>query len=97
MPQPEVRRLHVDGHLRNVMLNIRIADLVLGSDVFEGEVIRGLGRAQKGGGVMWNEAGLPTFLEILPRIAYQVRFRDECPLKVDEITDGRSHANGVPP
>jgi hypothetical protein len=59
--QPEVRGLDVDGHLRDVVLDVRVGDLVLRDDVFEREVVGGLRGAQERRRVVGDEAGLPAF------------------------------------
>src|SRR5437588_8858217 len=62
VPQPEVRRLHINRHLTDVMLNIRVVNLVLRGDVLQGVVVSGLGSAQKRSRIVRNEASLPSLL-----------------------------------
>ena len=67
-----MRGLDIHRHLPDVMLNVWIVDLFLRGDVLERVVVSGFGSAQKSRGVMWDEAGLPAFLQILSGIADDV-------------------------
>src|SRR5438105_5022981 len=72
MTQPEIAGFDIDCALPNVMLNIRVCDLVLRSHVVERELIRFLCCTQKCGRVMRNEACLPTLCKILARVPNDV-------------------------
>src|SRR5262245_21498324 len=97
MPQPEVSGLYIEGHLTYVMLNIRIVRFVLHSQVLDGEIVSGFGSAQKACRVVRDETGLPSFLEVLPRIADQILFRNKSLLKANQVADRTAHADWIPP
>src|SRR6185369_16897348 len=83
--------------LPDVMLNIRIRDLVLGGHILESVVVGSLGRAQEGGGIMRDETGLPPFLQILTRVSNQIAIRNKRTMEMDQMTGGGSHADRIPP
>jgi hypothetical protein len=71
VPQPEVPGLHVDRHVADVLLHIRIIPLVLGRQVLQGkqepsQVTLGSDRSQassirlSGNAVRYSRAGWPT-------------------------------------
>src|ERR1051325_8502212 len=75
--QPEVRRLYVDRHLRDVMLDVRVAAFLLRGEVFEREFVSRFGSAQKRRRVVRDEACLPPFVYVLAGRADQVSLRDD--------------------
>src|ERR1043165_8901974 len=92
-----MRRLDVDRHLADVVVDVRVADFALRGQVVYGEVVGRLGRTQKGGGVVRDEARLPPFLEVLAGVAYQVSVGNEGALEMYQMAHGRAHPDGVPP
>src|SRR5262249_17356841 len=84
--QPQVSCLDIHRHLPDVMLHVRIVDLVLRGDVVERVIVSGFSGAEESRSVMRNEARLPAFLEILSRITDEIVVGNERVVKVDEMT-----------
>src|SRR6187549_3471363 len=92
-----MRAFDIYGHLPEVVLYVRIVNLVLCSDVVKSVVVGCFCGAQKRGGVVWNETRLPAFLEILARVADEIFVGNERVAEVDMMARGCTHANRIPP
>src|ERR1043166_2418217 len=97
MSQPEVRGLHVYRHLTDVMLNVRVIDLLLRGDIFKRVFVSGFSRSQESGCIVGNEAGLPPLLHILAWITNDVLFRNESSRKLNQMAHCCAHSNRIPP
>ena len=97
VPEPEEAGLHIDRHLADVLLDVRVAALAMGRQGLDGEVVGGLCGAKKAGGVMRAEAGLPRLREVLAGEADDMVVRQVGLLEADAMTDRRAHTDRIPP
>src|SRR5260370_42658870 len=70
--EPQVTCLDVHGHLANVMLDVRIVNLILALQILDRIFECGFGSAQEGCRVMVNETGLQSFFDVLPGITNEI-------------------------
>src|SRR5205085_10038506 len=92
-----MRRLHIDRHLPDVMLHVWVVSLMLRGDILHRVIVCGFSGPQEGGGVVRDEARLPALFEILAGVADEVCVGDKRALEMNQITDGRTHPDGIPP
>src|SRR5688572_13576123 len=92
-----MRRLNIHRHLTDVMLDIRILDLVLRGYVLHRVVERGFRCSEKRRGIMRNKTGLPPFLQILAGITNDVRLWNKRSPEMDQMAGGRTHPDRIPP
>src|SRR2546421_10869584 len=62
VPQPQVRSLHINRRLTDVMLNVGVVNFFLRCDILQSILVSGFGSPQKSGGIVWDKAGLPSLL-----------------------------------
>src|SRR5712692_6659474 len=79
------------------MLHVWIVNLVLRSQIVESVVVRGFGSAEKSRRIVRNETGLPSFFQILARIADQISVGYEGAPEINQIADRGAHPDRIPP
>src|SRR5437588_3253901 len=89
--------LHVDRHLPEMMLDVRIINFALCLYVLQGVFVSSLRRPQKSRRVMRDETRLPPLLEILTGVADEIGIRNERTTKMDQVTYGGPHSDRIPP
>src|SRR5258708_24944060 len=95
--QPEMTGFNVDGALPDMVLDVRVGHLLLGLYIFEGKIGGCFRRPEKGRRVIPNKTRLPAVGEILAGPPNDVFIGNECPVELNDMAGGCSHANGVPP
>src|SRR5258708_10857620 len=89
--------LHVDRHLSDMVLDVRIINFVLCLDVLQGIFVGGLRGPQKSCRVVRYKTGLPSFLDVLTGVTDEIAVGNERTTEMDQVTYGGPHTNRIPP
>src|SRR6266550_4188727 len=83
--------------MADVMLDVWVIDLLLRGNIFECVFVSRFGGAEESGGIVGNEARLPSLLHILAWVTDDVLIWNKGSRKMDQMAHRCSHSDRIPP